>query len=95
MPVKNVRVYATLRDLVGGSSIDVALEEGATAQELLDRLVVECPAVKDALLDVEGSLHGHMKMFVNGREVVYLDNGFRHVIQPTDTVDIFPPVGGG
>lgn len=91
----NVKVYATLRDLVGGSSVDVDLEEGATAQDLLHRLVVVCPSVKEVLLDGDGYLHGHMKMFVNGREVVYLESGSRYVLQPTDKVDIFPPVGGG
>jgi molybdopterin converting factor small subunit len=34
-------------------------------------------------------------MFINGREVVYLEGQFQHVLQPTDTVDIFPPAGGG
>ena len=36
-----------------------------------------------------------MKMFINGREVVYLDDQFDTIIQPNDKIDIFPPVGGG
>jgi MoaD family protein len=95
MPVMSVRVYATLRDLAGGAHVDVHLDGGSTAQELLRRLVKECPELGAALLDGEGKLHAHMKMFVNGREVVYLDDVFSYVLQPTDTVDIFPPVGGG
>jgi len=95
MPVMSVRVYATLRDLAGGAHVDVPLDDGSTAQELLHRLVKECQELGAALLDGEGRLNAHMKMFVNGREVVYLDDAFGHVIQPTDTVDIFPPVGGG
>jgi molybdopterin converting factor small subunit len=27
--------------------------------------------------------------------VVYLEGKFQHVLESTDTVDIFPPVGGG
>jgi molybdopterin converting factor small subunit len=34
-------------------------------------------------------------MFINGREVVYLDDKFNHVMKSEDKVDIFPPVGGG
>jgi molybdopterin converting factor small subunit len=36
-----------------------------------------------------------MKMFINGREAVYLNDEFDTIIQPDDKIDIFPPVGGG
>jgi molybdopterin converting factor small subunit len=36
-----------------------------------------------------------MKMFINGREVIYLENQFDYELRPDDTIDIFPPVGGG
>jgi MoaD family protein len=90
-----VHLYATLRAIVGGPFVEVDLESGSTAQGLIERVVAQYPALGVALLDESGRLHGHMKMFINGREVVYLEGQFRHVLQPTDTVDIFPPVGGG
>ena len=90
-----VKLYATLRDFVGGPSVEVDLEPGSNAQELIELMVAQHPALEAALVDESRRLHGHLKMFINGREVVYLEGHFQHVLQPTDTVDIFPPVGGG
>ncbi len=95
MSMMRINLYATLRDLVGGGYVEVDLEPGPTAQELIEGMVAQHPALEPALLDGDNNLYGHMKLFVNGREVVYLEKQFQHVLQPTDTVDIFPPVGGG
>jgi molybdopterin converting factor small subunit len=73
----------------------VDLEPGSSAEQLIDLLVAQHPALEAALLDESRRLHRHLKMFINGREVVYLEGQFHHVLQPTDTVDIFPPAGGG
>jgi MoaD family protein len=90
-----INVFATLRDLVGAASVEVALQPGSTAQELIERLVAQHPALERDFLDESGGLHAYLKMFINGREVVYLKDQFQHVLDPTDIVDIFPPVGGG
>ena len=90
-----VRFYATLRDIVGGASVEVDLEPQSTAQQLIERMVSQHPGLEAALLDEDKRLRKHLKMFINGREVVYLEGQFGHVLQPADTVDIFPPVGGG
>ena len=95
MSVMKVRFYATLRDLVGGASVEVGLEPGSTAQQLIEVLVAQNPPLEEVLLDESGQLHRYLKMFINGREVVYLEGQFQHVLKPTDRVDIFPPVGGG
>lgn len=95
MSVMKVNFYATLRDLVGGASLDVDLEPGASAQQLIELLAAQNPALETALIDENRHLHTYLKMFINGREVVYLEGQFQHVLQATDRVDIFPPVGGG
>lgn len=95
MSMMRVNFYATLRSVVGGPSVEVDLEPGSSAQELMERLVAQHPALEATLLDESRRLHRYLKMFINGREVVYLEGQFQHVLQPTDTVDIFPPVGGG
>jgi MoaD family protein len=95
MPVMRIRFYATLRDKVGGASVEVDLPPGSTAQDLVEAVVARHPALESVLLDESERLHEYLKMFINGREVVYLEKRFQHVIQPTDIVDIFPPVGGG
>jgi MoaD family protein len=90
-----VNFYATLRDAVGGSSVQVDLPPGSSAQQLIDLLVSQHPGLGEALTDEDGHLHGYLKMFINGREVAYLEGGFDHILAPSDKVDIFPPVGGG
>jgi molybdopterin synthase sulfur carrier subunit len=91
----NVNFYATLRAIVGQKTIQVDMPPGATARQLIDLVVTDYPDLRPELLDENGDFHNHMKMFVNGREVVYLEEEFRHIMKPTDKVDIFPPVGGG
>ena len=90
-----VNFYATLRDIIGGRSVELDLEPGSTAQQLLDLLIAQHPDLGPALLDESRRLHRHMKMFINGREVVYVEGQFEYVVQAADVVDIFPPVGGG
>jgi molybdopterin converting factor small subunit len=47
------------------------------------------------MLDEHGNLFAHVHVFVNGRDVQYLNNGFETVLSESDSLDIFPPVGGG
>lgn len=89
-----VRFYATLRDIVGGRSVDVNLEPGATVGELLARLFERFPDLEPRLLDEAGELRRSVNVFVNGRGVPHLD-GLNTKLQPQDEISIFPPVAGG
>lgn len=91
----DVNFYATLRAIVGQKTIHVDMPPGLTARQLIDLVVTNYPALKAELLDGNGDFHSHMKMFINGREAVYLEDKFNYVVKPSDKVDIFPPVGGG
>ena len=66
-----------------------------TVRQLVLRLVEQIPGLKAELLDEDLNFHGHMKLFVNGREVVYLPEQFETRLQAEDKIDVFPPVGGG
>ena len=91
----NVNFYATLRAIVGQKTIQVEMPPGATARQLIDLVVSDYPYLRPELIDENGDFRSHMKMFINGREVVYLEDDFSYVMKFTDKVDIFPPVGGG
>lgn len=90
-----VNFYATFRPIVGGKIVSVPVPDGCTVSGLLNTLVVQFPALKSQLLDDAGGLLSHIHVFVNGRDVPYLPNALETVLTSSDTVDIFPPVGGG
>lgn len=91
----DVHFYATLRAIVGQKTVHVDLPPNATAMQLVELVTAKFPKLHAELLDAQNRFNQHMKMFINGREVVYLEKQFETIIRPTDRVDIFPPIGGG
>ncbi len=89
-----VRVYATLRDIVKGKSIEIETVPEMTASQMLERVLLKYPALHDEIFDKEGNLGKGIHVFINGRDVRYLD-GLETRIKPEDSVRLFPPVGGG
>ncbi len=90
-----VNFYATLRDIVGKKDVRVDLPPNTTALQLVEMVIDQYPDLRRELLDEDNQFHAHMKLFINGREAVYLDDQFETVLKPDDQVDIFPPTGGG
>ena len=63
--------------------------------ELLAAFVERYPELREELLDEDGTLLGHVHLFINGRDAPYLDRKLATEIDETDTVDVFPAVAGG
>ena len=89
-----IRVFATLRDVVGRASITIDDVPGMTVDHVLQAVSVAHPALRAKLLDEKGALQTAIHILVNGRDVRFL-NGLETVVTPQDSVRIFPPVGGG
>jgi molybdopterin synthase sulfur carrier subunit len=89
-----LRVYATLRDLLSASQFGWQVSDGATIEDILEHLVTEKPALDDKLWDKSHKLTGYVQVFVNGRAIQYL-NGLDTPVADSDTISLFPPVGGG
>jgi len=77
-----VKYFALHRDLVGKADEELRLDEGATVEDLLSRLVSLYPSLVDA--------RAYMLISLNGESV---DKGAR--LKDGDVVALFPPVGGG
>jgi len=90
-----VRFYATFRPLVGGSAVDLPLDEGATVQDLLDAVLARWPALAEHLVDEEGRLSRRANVFVDGRGVRWMPDGVATVLSDAHEVDVFPAVAGG
>ena len=89
-----VSFYATLRPIVGDRSVEVPLDAGATVRELVDALASRWPELSKQLFDEEGGLSRRVNVFVEGRDIRWLD-GVETPLHPGQKVDIFPPVAGG
>lgn len=90
-----INFYATFRPIVGGKTVIVPDSVGCTVSELVQNLIQRYPALGPQLFDENGALFPHVHIFVNGRDAPYLPDKLDTVLKETDTVDIFPPVGGG
>ncbi len=89
-----VKIFATLRQLVGAKEIEVGLEGGDTVGSVLARLVADYPALGEHILDDEGNLETYINVFVNRRSMRFLD-GLNTSLSEDDVLAIFPPVAGG
>ena len=78
----HVRFYSQLRDLAGGSELDVDVAEGTVVSELLEQIYAKAPA-----------LRSHDKSILVGAGVEFVDRSYK--LQPGDEISIMPPVQGG
>ena len=90
----NVGFYATLRPIVGGRTVDVPIPDGARVGDLVDHLAKRWPALSEHLFEPDGSLSRRVNIFVEGRNIRWLD-GLETAVLSHQKVDIFPPVAGG
>ena len=90
-----VDFFLALRDIAGGKTVEFDVENGVTAQELLNAVFEKFPLMKKELLDENGQMYGHIHFFINGRDVQFTDDKFQTRITQDDTVNVFPAVGGG
>ena len=90
-----VNYYASLRQVVGSRQVDFDLPQGSTVRQLVEEMVKRFPGLKNEMLDPQGSLYGHIHIFINGRDTTFLEGSLDSILEPDDTISIFPPVGGG
>ncbi len=90
-----INFYATLRQIVGTKTVELSLPNGTTVQQAVAEVVARYPNMRRMLLDEQGELHPYVHVFINGRDAPYLESALETVLQPDDSVDIFPAVGGG
>lgn len=77
-----IRLFAVAKDIAGSDSLWLELPEGATVEQLRQRLAAEMPALAAVLPQV---------LFAVGTEYARDDT----VISPTSEVACIPPVSGG
>jgi molybdopterin synthase sulfur carrier subunit len=90
--VSTVKFPAVLRANVGGArEVEV---DGSTIGEVLDGLIATYPALRDQLFTEDGELNRFVNVYVNGRDVRYLD-GRATPVAEADEVRLLPAMAGG
>ena len=90
-----VDFFATLRRIVGAKTVEFDIPEGANVGQLIDEIVRRFPELREMLLDDNGQLYRHVHVFVNGRDVPYIEDKLETVLKPDDVISVFPAVAGG
>ncbi len=75
----------------GGKEVEAS---GTTIGELIGDLVARYPGIGEQLLTADGSLHRFVNLYLNGKDVRYLD-GLDTPIGERDSVIILPAMAGG
>ncbi len=90
-----INLYADLRQVAGAKTIHLDDTPSGTVRTALETATNARPDLGEKIWKMPGELHEHIHVFVNGRQCQFLPLGLETPLQPGDTLDIFPPVGGG
>lgn len=85
-----LRFFATFREAAGSKTVEREIAEGSTVGEVLADLQAEYGI--DLLED--GAVRPQVNVLLNGRDITHED-GIESVLEPDDTLSVFPPVAGG
>lgn len=92
----SVRLFTTLRELIGKSKEDLDFTPASvTVEDVLEELVKRHgKTVKNYLYSETGSVKTHLQLLVNGKNVDLLEE-LETQLKEGDQVAVVPPVGGG
>ena len=91
MPI-TVRIPTPLRKFTAEK--EAGQVEGSTVREVVDNLVKAYPDLKDQLLDAQGEVRRFVNLFVNDRDIRFLD-GLNTPVKEGDELAIIPAIAGG
>lgn len=69
-------------------------KEKPTVNDLVERIVVDFPELKEYFYDNSGSTENSTAIIINGEDIRG-SNGFDTIILPTDRITFFKAAGGG
>jgi molybdopterin converting factor small subunit len=90
-----INLYATFRLIARTKSVWLEMDAASPLQIVLEMLIERYPDLGPQMFDARGQLYGYIHLFVNRKDISYLSEGQRLLLQPGDTLDIFPPIAGG
>lgn len=88
-----VKVFANLRDICGGVSVEVH-PDGHYVIDVLNKMVEMFPEIDEEIFTLERTLKPFVHVYINGRNIIHADN-LQTTVKETDQIALFPPVAGG
>jgi len=88
-----VRVFANLRKICGGVSVEVQPNDYKVIS-ILDKMIEMFPDLAKEIFTSEKELLPFVHVYINGRNIIHLD-GLQTVVNESDQFALFPPVAGG
>jgi sulfur-carrier protein len=88
-----VKVFANLRVICGGVSVEVQ-PEGDRVMDVLDKMIEMFPDLKEEIYTEEKKLKPFVHLYVNGRNIVHAQD-LETIVNEKDQLALFPPVAGG
>jgi molybdopterin synthase sulfur carrier subunit len=90
-----VQLYATLRPRADGERrIDIAWGAQSRVGDVIRELLAMKPGLQGYILGDDGAVVPYVSVFLDGRDIRYLD-GLDTVLDGHTELAIFPPVAGG
>ncbi|WP_307150256.1 ubiquitin-like small modifier protein 1 [Robertmurraya andreesenii] len=88
-----VKVFANLRDICGGVSIEVN-PDGNQVIDVLDKMVEMYPEIDEEIFTTDKKLKPFVHVYINGKNIIHSED-LQTVVKETDQMALFPPVAGG
>lgn len=89
-----IKVFANYREICGGKTVTLSVEEGQPIFSVLNQLSGQFPLMKDELFTEDKQLKPLIHVFINGKNIIHLE-GLSTTVKTTDQIALFPPVAGG
>ena len=88
-----IRAFADYREIIG-KEVELVLPKGTTIGALLSDICERYPELRRQMFAQTGELKEFINIFINGRNIAFLDN-MGTLLVDGDVIALFPPVAGG
>lgn len=88
-----VKVFANLRDICGGVSVEV-IPDGNQIIDVLNKMVEMFPEIDEEIFTPKKKLKPFVHVYINGKNIIHSED-LQTNVKETDQIALFPPVAGG
>lgn len=92
----SIRGASFVQEIMGAREIEMELKEGGTLESLFAELDIKFDGrLSKRLYNEDGSLSNQVRIFLNGRDIRFLDKKETIILNDGDIVLLLPVLAGG